>query len=152
MNEKGVTYSFVVVQLWSHPRNLRAKIRMARDNLELVTIVEYVLAAGAYMRPGFIFAGNTEYEVWYDPNNGKALYDLGDYFCSLLIMFHRISPSQNGWTSDWLSIQWCLKVFLPKAREHRNSDYPDSHILLMIDGHGSHISYELIKLAAKHGS
>jgi hypothetical protein len=63
----------------------------------------------------------------------------------------RISTSNKGWTDDYLCLQWFEKVFLPSAKKHRSPDHPDSPIFLIVDGHGSHVTSELIDLAVRHG-
>jgi hypothetical protein len=41
-------------------------------------------------------------------------------------------------------------VFLPSAKKHRNPDYADAPIFLIVDGHGSHVTSELIEVAVRH--
>jgi hypothetical protein len=41
------------------------KMRLKSDSLELVTLMECVSADGAFMRPGFIYAGNSHCREWY---------------------------------------------------------------------------------------
>jgi hypothetical protein len=52
--------------------------------------------------------------------------------------------SPNGWTDDFLGLQWFENVFIPHATSRNTSGKP---ILLIWDGHGSHESLELIDLA-----
>jgi hypothetical protein len=68
----------------------------------------------------------------------------------LTITCFSISTSSKGWTSDFLCAEWFVKVFLPDAEKHRNPAYPKSPIILIIDGHGSHVADEVVTLAVKH--
>ncbi len=52
--------------------------------------------------------------------------------------------SPDGWTDDTLCAQWFEKSFIPQATARHVSDAP---ILLILDGHGSHATAEMCKLA-----
>jgi hypothetical protein len=52
--------------------------------------------------------------------------------------------SPNGWTDDFLCMQWFQKSFLPQASARNTSGKP---ILLIYDGHGSHETHPLRQLA-----
>ncbi len=52
--------------------------------------------------------------------------------------------SPNGWTDDTLCAQWFEKSFISQVTARRVSDAP---ILLILDGHGSHATAEMRKLA-----
>ena len=53
--------------------------------------------------------------------------------------FYNVSP--NGWITSQLFIDWFKRVFLPCIQK-----IPGPHLLLL-DGHSSHMSLELIQLA-----
>lgn len=55
-----------------------------------------------------------------------------------------IGVSPNGWTDDFLCLKWFEKSFIPQATARNTSGKP---ILLIYDGHGSHNTAELIRLA-----
>ncbi|CUA71995.1 hypothetical protein RSOLAG22IIIB_04854 [Rhizoctonia solani] len=57
-------------------------------------------------------------------------------------------PTENGWTSDDICEAWFTKVFLKTAVERRVSDAP---IVLLLDGHSSHISMQVLNVAYKNG-
>lgn len=59
-----------------------------------------------------------------------------------------MSTSENGWTDDFLCIEWFNKSFLPQAKERNVSG---KKILLIYDGHGSHDQYKLIQSARENG-
>ena len=54
--------------------------------------------------------------------------------------------SENGWTDDYLCTEWFRKAFIPQVRA-RN---PTGNILLIFDGHGSHLTPEIRELAEKN--
>lgn len=55
--------------------------------------------------------------------------------------------SQNGWTDDFIGAEWFEKSFIPQATARNKSGQP---ILLILDGHGSHETSEIIHLAELH--
>lgn len=54
------------------------------------------------------------------------------------------ATSKSGWTDDFLCTKWFKKSFIPHAASHRVSD---ALILLIIDGHGSHVTGKMRHLA-----
>jgi hypothetical protein len=63
----------------------------------------------------------------------------------LLCGINRLSLSSNGWTDDFLCAEWFEKCFIPTALSRRKAE--DESILLIYDGHGSHLSPQMIELA-----
>ena len=59
--------------------------------------------------------------------------------------------SENGWTNDFLCKQWFRDIFIPQTKncniEHGT---PDAPILLIYDGHGSHLTNEMLCLAQEN--
>jgi DDE superfamily endonuclease len=55
--------------------------------------------------------------------------------------------SQNGWTDDFIGAEWFEKSFIPQSTARNKSGKP---ILLVLDGHGSHETSEIIRLAELH--
>ena len=51
-----------------------------------------------------------------------------------------VTFSQNGWTSNYIAVEWLEKVFLPQTEP----DDPSESRLLIVDGHGSHTSDEFM--------
>lgn len=61
--------------------------------------------------------------------------------------YSSIGMSQNGWIDDFLCTQWLRDSFIPQAKARNESGQP---ILLIYDGHGSHTTDEMRKLAVEH--
>lgn len=59
--------------------------------------------------------------------------------------------SENGWTNDFLCTQWFRDIFIPQTKK-RNIKHgtPDAPILLIYDGHGSHLTDEMLCLAKEN--
>jgi hypothetical protein len=52
--------------------------------------------------------------------------------------------SENGWTDEFLCEEWFHTVFIPQSKARNTSGAP---ILLILDGHGSHITKAMRQLA-----
>ncbi|KAJ2984967.1 hypothetical protein NUW54_g10310 [Trametes sanguinea] len=113
------------------PRGRRVNYKLRSNNLELITIIECISADGRALLPGFIFAGNQV------PSD--ALKDIDPQVV--------VGHSPNGWTEGFLCTEWFRKCFLPQANAHRETDAP---LLLILDGHNSHITPELRQLAIEN--
>lgn len=85
-------------------------------------------AAGEKMPPLVIFKGKNIIENWLNVNEAdKTFY----------------AASKRGWMETSIFTNWFKKCFLPSLSEERP-------ILLLYDGHSSHISPELIETAVEH--
>lgn len=109
------------------PRSKMEQYRQSSDNLELVTIIECVCADGTSIKPTFVFSG-TEYEAEWAEVDDKIAVGL----------------SENGWTNNKIGLEWLKKCFVPQAQERNTSGQP---ILLILDGHGSHETLEMLEYA-----
>ncbi|KAE9565961.1 hypothetical protein CGMCC3_g17862 [Colletotrichum fructicola] len=93
------------------------------------SIVECISANGQSLPPLVIFKGKTVQQQWFPQ-------DLTNF-----ASWH-FTSSKNGWTSNSIGIEWLEKVFLPgTASEAKRLR---SKRLLIMDGHGSHVSNEFI--------
>jgi hypothetical protein len=99
------------------------------ENREWVSIVECVSATGQKLRPVVIFKGQSLQTSW---------------FTSESVPDWLYTTSENGWTSNSLGVEWLRRVFIPDTAVTRCANR-----LLMLDGHGSHVSTELIGPAIK---
>ncbi|EJF55491.1 DDE-domain-containing protein, partial [Dichomitus squalens LYAD-421 SS1] len=113
------------------PRGRRTSYKLRSASLELVTIIECVCADGSNIMPGFIFSGKEFMRDWFQ-----------NVDCNVTI-----AHSPNGWTDDFLCLEWFRKCFIPQATARRETDAP---ILLILDGHGSHVTSEMRHLAMDH--
>jgi DDE superfamily endonuclease/Tc5 transposase DNA-binding domain len=129
------------------PQNRRPRYRLRSGNLELVTIIECVSADGTALLPGFVFSGKEFCPEWFSVQP-DIWYGVPFFFVTIPdSMNSSISTSPNGWTDDFLCTEWFWKSFIPQATARNTSGKP---ILLIYDGHGSHETTELIKLAREN--
>src|SRR4051794_36054649 len=54
--------------------------------------------------------------------------------------------SKKGWTTDLLAMAWMEKIFEPQTRDKANGQ----HRILIVNGHGSHLTPEFLDYAEKH--
>ena len=90
---------------------------------EWVTAIVGVNAAGWAIPPYIIFAGKMHLSTWYEGNDIPS-----DWVIAL---------SDNGWTTDLLGLDW-LKHF----DAHTKARVKGTYRLLILDGHGSHMTLE----------
>jgi hypothetical protein len=90
-------------------------------NREWVTAIEAICADGYILPPCVIFKGKVAIAGWFDDNLPR------DW---------RIEVSTNGWTTDEIGLRWLEKHFIP----HTNSRVRGRFRLLIVDGHGSHLT------------
>jgi hypothetical protein len=80
------------------------------------------------MEPYFVALGKTHLVRWYD--GGKLSED------------SRIAVSESCYSNDLLEIDWLQ--FFAKNTRHRLVKRADAPRLLIMDGHGSHLTYEFL--------
>ncbi|KDQ05531.1 hypothetical protein BOTBODRAFT_168457, partial [Botryobasidium botryosum FD-172 SS1] len=111
-------------------REQRERYKIKSDDLELVTVIEAVCADGmAPIKPGFVLQGGDLGEWWAVPGVGS------------------VAITDNGWTSNWVCEKWFIEVFIPQAQARNTSGKP---IVLLYDGHGSHVTDEMMDAAFEH--
>jgi hypothetical protein len=91
-------------------------------NREWVTVVEAINAEGGILPPYLIFKGKIFLERWFPLPPDWA-----------------INLSPNGWTSDQIGLDWLQKHFIP------HSTRKGTYILLILDGHSSHLTPQFDK-------
>lgn len=99
---------------------------------ESATLVEAISAGGRFIPPMVILKGKRHMAKWYDdsiPIDPKAL----------------IGVSESGFTNDELTLHW-IKHFEYYTRENRVGNCR----LLLLDGYGSHLTFEFIQYADQH--
>ena len=101
-------------------------------NREWVTSIECVNSMGWALPPCIIFKGSVHIEAWYQEPKLPPNW--------------RIEVSPNGWTSDEIGLRWLQKVFIPET----NSRMTGSYRLLVLDGHGSHLTPEFDKTCSEN--
>ena len=101
-------------------------------NREWVTSIECVNSMGWALPPCIIFKGSVHIEAWYQEPKLPPNW--------------RIEVSPNGWTSDEIGLCWLQKVFIPET----NSCMTGSYCLLVLDGHGSHLTPEFDKTCSEN--
>ncbi|EDN08447.1 conserved hypothetical protein [Histoplasma mississippiense (nom. inval.)] len=99
-------------------------------NREWVTAIESVNASGWAPPPYIILKGHNIQEGWFDG----------------LPEGWRLDVSPNGWTTDEIGIKWLTRLFIPAANPRRVG----THILLILDGHGSHLTPEFDQICSEN--
>ena len=103
---------------------------MTTGNKEQITVLECGNAAGAMCPPGVLFSGKKEVVKLTKSAPSK---EWGVFF----------SPS--GWMNGHVFEEWFTSVYLPWISSIRGS--PDDKVLLLLDGHKSHETIEMLDIA-----
>ena len=93
------------------------------ENREWASIIECVSATGKKLRCSVIFKGKSLQSTWFPAIIPEWLY----------------TTSENGWTSNTIGAEWLQRVFLPET-----APLDDRWRMLILDGHGSHISLDFL--------
>lgn len=106
---------------------IRGKRQLIQNgNREWVTAIECINSTGLFLQPFILFKGKQICESWY----------------AELEEDRRLGVSANGWTSNDIAIRWLEKGFIPQTE----STTKGTHRLLILDGHGSHLTPEFDKI------
>jgi DDE superfamily endonuclease/Tc5 transposase DNA-binding domain/helix-turn-helix, Psq domain len=110
----------------------RRPVVVQPGNREWSTVIECINARGWALDPMIIFEGKVHISTWYED--------------SPLPKTWRIAVSENGWTTDELTLEWLREVFEPQTRSRTVGRYR----LLILDGHGSHMTPEFDKFCKEN--
>ncbi len=114
------------------PDGRKTRVLLVKTSLQRtrVTIIEAISAEGNHIPPVIIFKGESVQAQWLPTE---------------LEEFERwqFTASPNGWTSNDLGHEWLTTRFLPQTAPG-NKDWR----LLILDGHGSHVSDDVIASCA----
>jgi hypothetical protein len=102
----------------------RRPVSVQPGNRKWLTAIDCICADGQSLPPVIIFEGKLHQSTWYDIEE-VALP--GDWV---------IGVSENGWTDDIYGLTWLKNVF-EKHTAHRTRGV---YRLLILDGHGSHLT------------
>jgi len=111
---------------------IRSQFQARPGRQEWVTVIECICGDGTVIPPLVIFRGANLNTEWLVPAE--------------LTPGWRFSTSNKGWTSDIHAIQWLTRCFEPATREKANGGYR----VLILDGHGSHITVDFISHCREH--
>jgi hypothetical protein len=107
----------------------RAKL-LQPGNKAWVTAIEAITATGDCLPPYIIFKGVRLQEAWFES----------------LPPGWRLDTSANGWTTDEITFKWLKNQFIPESTKRLRGVYR----LLVLDGHGSHLTPEFDQLCAEN--
>ena len=100
-------------------------------NREWVTAIDCISSSGWSLPPVIIFEGKVHQSTWYTDT---------------LPLDWVIGVSENGWTDDKLGLTWLRNVF----EKHTAYRTKGVYRLLILDGHGSHITPEFDLFCKDH--
>jgi hypothetical protein len=101
-------------------------------NREWVTTIEAINATGWALPPCVIFKGKVFMAAWFNDTQLPSDW--------------RFAISDNGWTNDAIGLEWLQKTFIPSTTSQKKGRYR----LLVLDGHGSHVSAEFDAICSQN--
>jgi hypothetical protein len=104
-------------------------------NREWVTVIGAICADGTHLPPAVIFSADSERV------QANWVHDIDPEIHNI-----RFSVSQSGWTNDDLGVAWLEQVFEPGTSKKARGNYR----LLILDGHGSHVTRRFIDFCDLH--
>jgi hypothetical protein len=134
MDEKGFMLGVLTCSKRVFSRRLyeegKIKAHIQDGSWEWITLLACICADGSHIEPSLIYqsASGLIQDSWLQAFNPK---DHWAYFAS--------SPS--GWTNNNIGLAWLKQVFDQSTKEKAGRSYQ----LLILDGHGSHLTMDFIK-------
>lgn len=130
MDETGIALGICTnTRVLADARKKKAYIK-SPENREWVSIIESISADGRKLRPLTIFKGQSLQTTWFPSD------EVPDWL---------YTTSENGWTLNLIGLKWLESIFLPSTRPDI-----DRYRLLILDGHGSHISIDFLWTCKQH--
>jgi hypothetical protein len=91
------------------------------ETREWASTLEAISAAGEKLQAAIVFKGRNLLTSWFPAEVPNYIY----------------ATSENGWTSNELSLEWLQRIFIPHTQPA-----PGEYRFLIMDGHGSHATVE----------
>ena len=139
MDEKGFMVGAIGKQKRIFSRRLFNKKQFQQQlqdgNREWISLIACVCGDGVALPPGLIYAADSKniQDTWVeDVKVGEHMAFFG--------------VSTTGWTNDGLGLAWLQQVFQRFTAEKARRKYR----LLLIDGHGSHLTEEFLEYCHRH--
>lgn len=123
----GATQSTCIIVDSIHKSNWK----VTAGKQEWISVIECIDAAGGCLNPLIIF---------------KAKYTNTQWIPESAPLGFQYSTSPNGWSSNSHGFEWMCRVFEPESRRKSGN----SPRLLVMDGHSSHITGNLIALCIEN--
>ncbi|KAH5177126.1 hypothetical protein HBI67_211460 [Parastagonospora nodorum] len=134
MDEKGFMLGILTRSKRVFSRRLyeegKIKAHIQDGSREWVTLLACICADGSYLEPALLYqsASGSIQDSWlqaFDPDDHRA----------------RFASSLSGWTNNDIGLAWLKQVFDRSTKAKARSSYR----LLILDGHGSHLSMDFIE-------
>lgn len=127
MDEAGIMEGLGTNGLVVGAAEFRKAILKEPNRGSWMSFVECVSATGHVLEPLVIFRGQTVQQQWFPDDE---LHRFRQW---------QFAASENGWTSNDNALEWLTKVFIPRTKPSQ-----PQHRLLVLDGHGSHVTDEFM--------
>jgi len=131
-DESGYVLGLIITAKVVTRRDRKGRPPMLQPgNREWVTTIESANALGWSLPPLIIFSAKNHRSTWYNEQLPKSW---------------GITTSENGWTTDKIGLEWLEKIFEKHTKDRTKGQYR----LLILDGHGSHLTPEFDQFCEQH--
>lgn len=124
-DETGLTTNPVHDKVYVRKGSKDAYMKAPNSGKTMFSVLFCVSATGVYLPPFTVYKSKNLYDAW---TKGGPQY--AGYGCS-----------ESGWMQDFNFEAWIITIFIPFV-----SDY-EKPVLLTLDGHNSHLTYNTVKEA-----
>ena len=130
MDEMGTALGVCSNQVVFVNSDCKRALMKRNQNREWVSILECVSATGKVITPLVVFRGQGVMLNCFGVDVPQFMY----------------TASDKGWTNNEIAKNWLEQVFIPNTLPESGDDWR----LLLLDGHGSHVSHEFMTIAKQH--
>lgn len=128
LHETGLSTDPRSSKIFLQKESRTAYLKFADCGKAMYTVLFCISAAGEYLPPFVVYKGQNLYQSWMTGGPQGTLYGC----------------TESGWMQDFLFETW-MKFFIDFVKNFKKP------VLLIYDGHGSHLTYNSIKLAMDNG-
>lgn len=115
-------------------RNIRGIQRKQPGSRNWTSGLQSISASGKSTNPLVIFIGKNVQQQWFPITNYQ---DFKGW---------KFTAADNGWTTNETAVEWLKTIFIPETTPTN----PIKIRLLVLDGHGSHITPDFMALCVQH--
>ena len=128
LDETGLATDARAEKVFVSKTDRNAYLRAATCGKVTYSVLFCASASGVFMPPFTVYKGLHLYESWTNGGPPGAVYGV----------------TKSGWMEDSVFEHWFMKVFLAQVKELTKP------VLLIFDGHGSHLTYDTVHQAMEN--
>jgi hypothetical protein len=129
MDEVGIALGAVINQTVIGSQATDTTFVQRPNNREWCTAIECISTDGRSCKPLLIFRARHVQQQWFIPS------DVPDWI---------FTSSSSAFTTNEIGLKWLQEIFIPEVRQNLPTE---EWVLLLLDGHKSHVTEDLMRFA-----